>query len=109
MPLLRKRKWGPGSNISVCFVAVLYVASVIRSNDKTGLHCHGSATVTFTVNGKQIGRSVPATFTASETFDIGIDLGSPVSLNYHEQAPFKFNGKIDKIKLQYFVAERPSI
>ena len=74
----------------------------------------GPATVTFTVNGKQIGRgrigrSFPATFTASETFSIGIDLGLPVSLDYHEQAPFKFNGKIDKIKIQYVVAEEPSI
>jgi hypothetical protein len=43
------------------------------------------------VNGQQvgqgrIGRSVPASFTASETFDVGMDLGSPVSLDYHERA-----------------------
>ena len=40
-------------------------------------------------------------FTASETFDIGMDLGSPVSLDYHERAPFKFNGKIEKINIKY--------
>ena len=66
----------------------------------------GPATVTFTVNGKQVGqgrieRSVPGTFTASETFDVGMDLGSPVSLDYHKRAPFKFNGKIEKLAVKY--------
>ena len=64
------------------------------------------ATVTFRVNGVQVGqgrieRSVPAVFTESETFDIGIDLGSPVALDYHERAPFKFNGEIEKINIKY--------
>ncbi len=58
------------------------------------------------VNGKQVGqgrieRSVPGGFTASETFDIGVDLGSPVALDYYERAPFKFNGKIEKINIKY--------
>jgi arylsulfatase A-like enzyme len=71
------------------------------------------ATVTLTVDGKQVGqgrieRSVPATFTASETFDIGMDLGSPVALDYHERAPFKFDGKIHKIQIKY-VSDEPSI
>ena len=66
----------------------------------------GPATVTFTVNGKQVGqgrieRSVPGTFTASETFDVGMDLGSPVSLDYHERMPFRFNGKIDRLQIRY--------
>jgi arylsulfatase len=30
-----------------------------------------------------------------------MDLGSPVSLDYHERAPFKFNGKIEKINIKY--------
>jgi len=42
-------------------------------------------------------RAVPAAFTASETFDVGADLGSPVSLTYPNRAPFKFDGKIDKV------------
>jgi hypothetical protein len=63
-------------------------------------------TITFWVNGDQVGsgrfeRSVPVIFTASETFDVGMDLGSPVSLDYHERAPFKFNGKIEKINIKY--------
>ena len=66
----------------------------------------GPATVTLTVNGKQvgqgrIGRSVPAVHTASETFDVGIDLGSPVALDYADRAPFRFNGKIEKIYIRY--------
>jgi arylsulfatase A-like enzyme len=64
------------------------------------------ATVTLRVNGKQVGqgrveRSVPGTFTASETFDVGKDLGSPVSLDYYDRAPFKFNGKINRIHIRY--------
>jgi hypothetical protein len=56
------------------------------------------------VDGKQVAtgevkRTVPAAFTASETFDVGTDLGSPVSLRYHKKAPFKFNGKIKTVKV----------
>jgi hypothetical protein len=42
-------------------------------------------------------RTVPPAFTASETLDVGVDLGSPVSLDYFDRAPFKFNGKIQKV------------
>ncbi|HEY5775516.1 MAG TPA: arylsulfatase, partial [Xanthomonadales bacterium] len=64
------------------------------------------ATVTLTVNGEQVGqgrieRSVPGTHTASETFDVGVDLGSPVSLDYYDRAPFRFNGEIEKIHIGY--------
>ncbi len=64
------------------------------------------ATVTLKVDGKQVGqgrieRSVPAAHTASETFDIGVDLGSPVALDYYDRAPFRFNGKINKIDIRY--------
>ena len=66
----------------------------------------GPATLTLTVNGKQVGqgrieRSVPAGHTASETFDVGVDLGSPVALDYFDRAPFRFNGKIEKIHIIY--------
>ena len=64
------------------------------------------ATLTLTVNGKEvaqtrIGRSVPAGHTASETFDVGKDLGSPVAMDYLDRAPFAFSGKIDKIHIIY--------
>jgi arylsulfatase len=64
------------------------------------------ATVILTVNSKQVAqmrieRSVPAGHTASETFDVGKDLGSPVALDYLERAPFEFSGKIEKIDIKY--------
>jgi len=64
------------------------------------------ATLTLTVNGKEvaqtrIGRSVPAAHTASETFDVGKDLGSPVAMDYLDRAPFEFSGKIEKIRISY--------
>ena len=45
-------------------------------------------------------RTVPAAFTASETFDVGVDLGSPVSLEYFDRAPFKLDGKIEKLDVE---------
>lgn len=64
------------------------------------------ATITLKVNGNEVGkgrieRSVPGGHTASETFDIGVDYGSPVALDYFDRAPFKFNGKIEKIHIKY--------
>jgi len=64
------------------------------------------ATISLRVDGTEVGtgrieRSVQAGFTASETFDVGTDLGSPVSLDYHERAPFSFNGTIDKLHITY--------
>ena len=70
------------------------------------------AAVTLKVNGKQVGqgrieRSVPSIFTASETFDVGVDLGSPVALDYFDRAPFRFNGKIEKINIRYTDEKEP--
>jgi arylsulfatase A-like enzyme len=38
--------------------------------------------------------------TASETFDVGVDLGSPVSLEYFDRRPFAFNGKIRVVNVE---------
>ncbi len=62
-------------------------------------------TVVLGVDGKEVARTtvrmtVPAAFTASETFDVGIDLGSPVSRDYFERRPFKFDGKISQVKVE---------
>ena len=53
-------------------------------------------------------RTVPAAFTASETFDVGTDLGSPVSLDYFDRRPFAFDGKINTVdvKLKPVMQER---
>lgn len=56
------------------------------------------------VNGKEssngmVGRTVPADFTASECFNVGVDLGSPVSERYYDKEPFRFSGKINSEKV----------
>jgi arylsulfatase len=60
------------------------------------------ADVLLKVDGKEVARTtvkqtVAGAFTASETFDVGVDLGSPVSLGYFERAPFEFSGKIERV------------
>jgi arylsulfatase len=47
-----------------------------------------------------VARTVPAAFTASETFDVGVDLGSPVSLAYFDRAPFRSDGKISNVAVR---------
>jgi hypothetical protein len=66
----------------------------------------GPMDVTLKVNGKDVAQGrVPAAmslhFTSNATFDIGADLDSPVSLDYFDQAPFKFNGTIGATKIAY--------
>jgi arylsulfatase A-like enzyme len=66
----------------------------------------GPMEITLKVDGNIVGQgTVPAAmslhFTSNETFDIGCDMGSPVSLDYFDQAPFKFNGKIGKTTVAY--------
>jgi arylsulfatase len=36
-------------------------------------------------------------FTASETFDVGMDTLSPVANAYFDQAPFKFEGTLKRL------------
>jgi hypothetical protein len=66
----------------------------------------GPMDITLTVNGQVVAQGrVPITaalaFTANDCLDIGSDLGSPVSLEYFDQAPFAFNGKIITTKISY--------
>ncbi len=73
-----------------------------KLTDKIG----GPMEVTLKVNGEVVGQGkVPAAmslhFTSNATFDIGIDLDSPVSLDYYDKAPFAFNGTIGKTKISY--------
>lgn len=60
--------------------------------------------VTVRVDGKEVAtttltRTVPAAFSASETFDIGVDLGSTVALDYFDWRPFSFSGAIASVKV----------
>ncbi|MEQ1891998.1 MAG: arylsulfatase [Planctomycetota bacterium] len=64
-----------------------------------------SAEVVLAVDGKEVARTtvsrtVPAAFTASETFDVGVDLGSPVSLAYFDQRPFRLAGKLESMTVE---------
>ncbi|MGB5244697.1 MAG: sulfatase-like hydrolase/transferase, partial [Lutimonas sp.] len=75
------------------------ITTVIKDN-KPG----APATIALSVDGEQVAEmttlgTVPAAFSASETLDIGIDLGSPVSFDYLEKAPFTFTGKINEVKI----------
>ena len=64
------------------------------------------AVLTLSVDGQEVGHvtvetSVGLYFSFFETFDVGTDLGSPVSLDYHERSPFPFEGSIERIDISY--------
>ncbi|TCU54654.1 arylsulfatase [Novosphingobium sp. PhB57] len=63
------------------------------------------AHVTLTVDGAAVAevavaQTVPAAFTASETFGVGVDLGSPVSPDYFDRRPFHFEGRIERMDVE---------
>ena len=85
---------------------------------KVVMKVHGKEIETVTtVNGKEVDKivqvqglevgpgivpvSAPLLFTANDCLDIGTDLGSPVSLEYFDKAPFAFNGRIETVHVQY--------
>ncbi len=49
----------------------------------------------------QVPVSAPLLFTANDCLDIGTCLGSPVSLDYRERAPFPFEGHISRVHVAY--------
>ncbi len=64
-----------------------------------------AATVVLKVDGAEVGqldvkRTVAGAFTASETLDVGVDLGSPVSLDYFDRRPYAFNGTINSVTVE---------
>ncbi len=66
----------------------------------------GALEVTLIVDGAEVAHgqvpvSAPLAFTANGCLNIGTDLGSPVSIDYYEQAPFTFNGTIDRMSVAY--------
>jgi arylsulfatase A-like enzyme len=69
-------------------------------------HPGAPAQITMKVNGKEVATgkvpiTAPLAFTANDCLDFGSDLGSPVSLDYFDQAPFKFNGTLGKSTIKY--------
>jgi arylsulfatase len=80
---------------------------------RTPLERAAPAKVTFWINGKEaatgtVQRTVPGTFTASETFDVGMDTCSPVADGYFDEAPFKFEGKLKQLHFNNLQDERPA-
>jgi arylsulfatase A-like enzyme len=66
----------------------------------------GPLKVVLRVNGAQVATGVvplsaPLAFTANDALDFGIDLGSPVGIEYFDQAPFAFNGTINGARVEY--------
>jgi arylsulfatase len=66
----------------------------------------GPLKVVLKVNGKEVASGVvpisaPLGFTANDSLDFGVDLGSPVGLEYYDRAPFKFNGTIEQARVEY--------
>lgn len=66
----------------------------------------GPATAVMRVNGKEAGSAsipltAPVVFTPTGTFDVGQNLGSPVSLEYAGRGAFAFNGTIRDVMVQY--------
>ncbi len=66
----------------------------------------GPLKITLRVNGETVAEgtvpiSAPLLFTANDCLDIGIAHGSPVSLDYHDKAPFPFTGTIERVRVQY--------
>jgi arylsulfatase A-like enzyme len=66
----------------------------------------GPLDVTIAVDGEtaasgQVPVSAPLLFTANDCLDVGTCLGSPVSLDYRERAPFPFEGRIHGVHVAY--------
>lgn len=62
--------------------------------------------VTLVVDGETVAEGIiPVTaqlgFAPNETFDVGVDLQSPVSIDYHDKGSFAFNGEISEMRVKY--------
>ncbi|MBB2940654.1 arylsulfatase [Actinoplanes lutulentus] len=66
----------------------------------------GPLAITLKVNGAVTAKGVvpvsaPLLFSANDCLDIGTCLGSPVSADYYDRAPFPFVGTIDHVHVKY--------
>ncbi|WP_439102971.1 arylsulfatase [Congregibacter sp.] len=73
---------------------------------KTPMERAAPAELRFWINGKEastgtVQRTIPLFFTASETFDVGMDTLSPVADDYFDKAPFKFEGTLKRLHFKY--------
>jgi arylsulfatase len=54
----------------------------------------------------ELQQTVALAFTASETFDVGTDLASPVSRHYYDRRPFPFAGTISNVSVRMQESQR---
>lgn len=78
----------------------------LKTSRRTDYAFLNTGDVTINVNGKpystgKVPTLVNLGFTANECFDVGTDLGSPVSEAYYNKAPFAFNGTINSVSVKY--------
>ena len=64
-----------------------------------------SGTGTLSVDGKQVAQgkiehTIPTRVSLDETFDVGLDTGTPVIEDYEPMMPFKFTGTLNKIVIE---------
>jgi arylsulfatase len=72
------------------------------------------AEVVARINGEEYLRgtvpvTAPMTFTANDSFDVGMDSYSPVSEAYYDRKPFRYNGEIGKVDVTYRLAPVESV
>lgn len=87
-----------GDSVLPADEATIVVDFAYEGGEKPG----GPATITLTVNDKQVAQkkmdaTVPGRF-GIDTFGIGEDTGQPVTPNY--QPPFEFTGEIESVQFQ---------
>jgi hypothetical protein len=62
------------------------------------------------VDHKTMEHTVPFIFQWDETFDVGMDTGTPVAFLEHSyQCPFKFTGKINKVEFELLPVQIPDL
>ena len=64
-----------------------------------------SGTGTLFVDGRQVAQgkiehTIPVRVTVDETFDVGLDTGTPVVEDYADKMPFRFTGGLKKVVIQ---------
>lgn len=79
---------------------------------RTPLERAAPAQLTFWINGQEaatgtVERTIPMVFTASETFDVGMDTSSPVADDYFDRPPFAFEGTLNKLYFKNLQAGEP--
>ncbi|PPQ27865.1 arylsulfatase [Rhodopila globiformis] len=82
--------------------------ATLAYNNASGLGRSGTGTFKVdgtTVSTQTLEQTIPIMLPIDETFDIGLDTGTPVD-DRDYQVPFRFTGKIDKLTIQL---ERPKL